>query len=129
VVGGIILLKMRTVKDVIPLCERIFSTAKDKGVQQKELAGYLGVSPSVLSDWKIGRIKPSVEMIDRVSDFLNVSIDYLLGKTDIPSPLVIPEILKGVPVAFHRGEFEDLTQEEVDSLARIAVELKSLRKE
>jgi len=40
----------------------------------------------------------------------------------------VPQILKGVPVAFHRGEFEDLTQEEVDALARIAAELKALRK-
>lgn len=109
------------------MCERIFATAKDKGISQKEIAAYLGLSPSVLSDWKIGRIKPSVEIIGKISDFLDVTADYLLCRTDIPNALVIPDILKGVPVAFHRGEFEDLTQDEVDSLARIAVEYKLMR--
>lgn len=45
-----------------------------------------------------------------------------------PQPLVIPDELKGVKVAFHRGEFEDLTQDEVDALAILAKTLKEQRK-
>ena len=111
--------------------ERIFSTAKEQGINQRELAAHLGFQPSVLSDWKTGRLRPSVEMISKIADRFNVTTDYLLGKTDDPSPkeLVVPDVLKGVPVAFHRGEFEGLTQDEVDALAKIAVELKALRKQ
>ena len=110
--------------------ERIFITAKEQGINQRELAEHLGFKPSVLSDWKTGRLRPSVEMICKIADHLNVTTDYLLDKTDEPNPkkLVIPDILKGIPVAFHRGEFEGLTQDEVDALAKIAVELKALRK-
>jgi len=37
------------------LYERVFKIAKENGVQQKELAEYLGATKSVLFDWKSGR--------------------------------------------------------------------------
>ena len=58
--------------------ERIFAIAKEKGMQQKELAKQLDIPPSVLSDWKSGRLKPSVEMICNIAELFDVSIDYLL---------------------------------------------------
>lgn len=60
----------------------LFETLKRKNLQQKDLAAYLGTSPSVISDWKIGRIKPSIDDIVRSAEFLGVSIDYLLGDSD-----------------------------------------------
>jgi len=63
--------------------------------------------------------------------FFEVSLDYLLGLTNNPNPekLIIPDELKNVQVAFHRGEFEELTQDEVDRLAEFAKFLKTQRQE
>jgi len=107
--------------------EKIFSMAKEKKVSQKELAQNIGVSPSVLSDWRSGRLKPSAEAISKLAKYFGVTTDYLLDLTDTPQALKIPDVLKSVPVAFHRGEFEDLTQDEVDNLARIAAGYKAIR--
>ena len=115
---------------MIILYDRIFSVAKEKGIQQKDFAEYLGVKPSVISGWKSGRLRPSVEYISKLADYFGVSTDYLLGKTDDRNyqELVIPQDLDNVRVAFHRGGIEDLTQEEVDKLAEFAQFLKSQRK-
>lgn len=67
------------------LYENIFVVAKAKGLQQKELARLIGIRPSALSDWKKGRIKPSIEMLGEIAKHLGVSTDYLLGLTPNPT--------------------------------------------
>lgn len=62
--------------------EKIFVIAKSKGVQQKDIAEHLGVLPAVVTDWKSGRCKPSVESIYKLADYFGVTTDYLLGRTD-----------------------------------------------
>ena len=91
------------------LYERIFQTAKREGVQQKELAEYLGVLPAVITDWKTGRCKPSVEAIVKLADFFSVSTDFLLGRTVTNSPMDIPG-KKKEPAMWHneRTDFMDM---------------------
>ena len=57
-------------------------------------------------------------------------VQQATGKSDSPqpTPLNIPESLQGAKVGFHRSEFEELTQDEVDALAKIAETLKSARR-
>jgi len=90
----------------------------------------LNIAESTLSYWEQGKHEPDQKNLFRLSDFFDVSIDYLLGKSDTPNPqeITIPDKLKDVAMAFHRGEFEDLTQEEIDALAVIAKTLKAQRK-
>jgi len=89
-----------------------------------------GLSPKITDKWRRGS-KSYVKYIPSIAKALDVTSAYLLCEVDMPAPqeLAIPEVLKDVPVAFHRGEFEGLTQDEVDALARIATELKALRQE
>ena len=109
---------------------RIKELRKKLGMNQKQLAAKLNIADSTLSYWENGKFEPDQKNIFAMSEMFDVSIDYLLGKSDTPSPpeLSIPNVLQNVPMAFHRGEFEDLTQGEVDALARIAMEFKAVRK-
>lgn len=52
--------------------------ARDK--LQKDLAQYLGVTDNTISYFCKGRRVPNVSQIIKISEFLNVSTDYLLGK-------------------------------------------------
>jgi len=101
------------------------------GMLQKELAKHLNVAQGTLSYWERGTYDIDNKSLLKIAEYFNVSTDYVLGKTDNLSltELVIPDILKGVPTAFHRGEFKDLTQEEVDNLAIIAAGYKATRKQ
>ena len=70
--------------------DRIFQMAKSKGVQQKDLAKMLGYKTGILTEWKSGRLKPSAEAIVKLADFFEVSVDYLLGRTDSKEPVNAP---------------------------------------
>jgi repressor LexA len=47
---------------------------------QKDVARDLGVPPSTLSTWENGIYQPDIEMLHKLAEYYNVSIDYLLGR-------------------------------------------------
>lgn len=60
------------------IAQRIFDLLKSKHKSKAELARYLGIRPTTVTEWDTKGKKPSVEYISRISEFLNVSCDYLL---------------------------------------------------
>ena len=55
---------------------------EDKKLQQKDIAKELKRTVACISSWETGKTEPSLDDIIRLSNVLDVSIDYLLGKTD-----------------------------------------------
>lgn len=49
-----------------------------KGFKDSDVVKATGVTKSTFSDWKSGRSKPKNEKLQRIADFLGVSVDYLL---------------------------------------------------
>ena len=56
---------------------------KSKGVKQEQLAEHLGVSTQAVSKWENGSY-PDGDLLPRIARFFDVSIDYLLERTDNP---------------------------------------------
>ncbi|MGN1410991.1 MAG: helix-turn-helix domain-containing protein [Oscillospiraceae bacterium] len=55
-----------------------------------DLARYLGIRPTTVTEWGTKGKKPSLEYVSRISEFLGVSCDYLLtGKEPIPKATMI----------------------------------------
>ena len=52
---------------------------KQKGYTQLKVAMDLSISREALSYYENGRRSPDVEMLCRLSDYFNVSIDYLIN--------------------------------------------------
>ena len=101
---------------------------KEQKISQQKLADYLGITQATLSGWETGKYEIDNVNLSKIADYFGVTTDYLLDRVEEPGlPFIIPEDLKGVRVAFHRGEFEGLTQDEVDMLALIAKSLKERR--
>lgn len=67
--------------------ERIIALLREKNITAAELSRETGIPTSNISDWKKGKSNPSVEAVAKIADFLSVSTDYLLGRTDLPSPV------------------------------------------
>lgn len=63
--------------------QRIISELETQGKNQTQLANFLGVTSNVITDWKSGRIKSYSKYLHGIADFLDVSVEYLKGKTDI----------------------------------------------
>ncbi|MEO5298685.1 helix-turn-helix transcriptional regulator [Enterococcus cecorum] len=56
--------------------KKIEREIKKRGLTQYRLSKMIGVSPSVLTDLKNGRNKkPSFELMEKIADALNVSMD------------------------------------------------------
>ncbi|MEQ2129931.1 helix-turn-helix transcriptional regulator [Caldanaerobacter subterraneus KAk] len=68
------------------LGKRIKELRKKKGITQKELASYLGVSDRAVGYYESGQRTPPPDILQKIADFFNVSTDYLLGRTDIYNP-------------------------------------------
>lgn len=62
--------------------EIIVDLRKDKNYTQKELARLLNISAGCLSKYENGTTQPPLEMLIQISDALNVSTDYLLGRNN-----------------------------------------------
>lgn len=57
----------------------------DRKVSQKELADKVGVSRQVISQYCNGVTSPNVETLKSIAEFFNVSSDFLIGLTSIPT--------------------------------------------
>lgn len=54
----------------------------EKQLKQSEIAIAIGVSQATVSDYESGKIEPTLKMLTTISNFFNVSADYLLGRID-----------------------------------------------
>lgn len=52
---------------------------KDSGYDQKKLGELLGVSYHTISSYERGRSQPNHEMLIKIAQLFDVSLDYLLG--------------------------------------------------
>lgn len=67
------------------ISQRIFNVMEQKHLKQSDLAKYIGIASSSVTDWKKKGSIPSADKIVKISEFLNVSIDYLLGVSNEPN--------------------------------------------
>lgn len=61
--------------------ERITSIRKRKGISQAELGKQAGTSGDLIGKYERDEVKPSIEVAANIADVLEVSVDFLLGKT------------------------------------------------
>jgi len=60
------------------IADRIQSLRKTRGMSQEELADKIGVSRQTISKWESEQSTPDIEKVILLSDFFEVSTDYLL---------------------------------------------------
>ena len=87
---------------------RLKEVREKANMSQKELADKLSVSQSTVGNWESGMREPNFDTIKKIAEFFDVTVDYLLGRTDDPkysNPL--DKELEGVDFALW-GEIKDL---------------------
>lgn len=63
--------------------ERLKAERKKNNINQTQLAEKLYLDRSSISKYESGKQIPETPTLEKLADFFDVSIDYLLGKTDI----------------------------------------------
>jgi len=62
---------------------RLKKLRKENGIRQKDLADVLGLAQTTIANYEQNSRFPNEEILKRISDYFNVSFDYLLGRTNI----------------------------------------------
>jgi transcriptional regulator with XRE-family HTH domain len=60
---------------------RIIEIRKEKGMSQDQLAKALGATPTTVGRYERDEVKPSIEMAVKIAEALDVSLDYLTGRS------------------------------------------------
>ena len=60
---------------------------------QKQLGDLLGITQQAVQKWEKDIAHPDIDALIKMADFFDVTIDYLLGRTDTPNV----EIVKASP--------------------------------
>ena len=58
---------------------------EDKDIKQKDIAAYLNVSQNTYSQYETGIISLTADILIKLAEYYNVSIDYLLDRTNNPN--------------------------------------------
>ena len=65
---------------------RLRDLREDNDLNQKELADVLGVHQTTYSSYEIGKLSLTADVLIKLAKYYKVSVDYLLGLTDVTKP-------------------------------------------
>lgn len=63
------------------LGQQMTALRKKKGLSQADMGKAIGTSGDIIGRYERDEVKPSIEVAVRIADTLEVSLDYLVGKT------------------------------------------------
>lgn len=61
--------------------DNIRNLREDNDKLQVELAAYLNVKQTTYSKYELGKINVPIDVLIKLADFYDVSVDYLVGRT------------------------------------------------
>ena len=65
---------------------RLKELREDLDIPQRVIAEYLGIRQNTYSQYENGQRQLPLEMLVKLSEYFNVSADYILGITDVKKP-------------------------------------------
>ena len=63
---------------------RLKELRKKKNISQLRLATDLNTTQNTISRYETGEREPGIDELIKIADYFNVSVDYLLGRTENP---------------------------------------------
>lgn len=66
--------------------ERLTQILDQRHITAYQVSKDIGISNGLLSDWKKGQKSPGIENAQKLANYFDVTVDYLLGRTDDPQP-------------------------------------------
>ena len=64
---------------------RLKELRKKKGISQLRLATDLNTTQNTISRYETGEREPGIDELVKIADYFNVSVDYLLERTNNPN--------------------------------------------
>jgi len=67
------------------LCERLKLIRKERNIRQLDVVNNCEISLRSYKYYEAGEHKPDSDVLIKLADYFDVSIDYLVGRTDDPN--------------------------------------------
>ena len=64
--------------------DRLKECRKNINKTQRDVALYLGLTESNYQKYELSKNEPKMETLSKLADYFDVSVDYLIGRDDIP---------------------------------------------
>ena len=61
---------------------KIKELRNEKGISQEELANAINVKNYSIGDWERSRTEPSINTLIEIANYFEVSVDYLIGRSN-----------------------------------------------
>lgn len=84
--------------------ERLRKLREEKGLLQRELAEKLNLSRVAITHYEQGKRFPEWDTLQKMADLFNVSVDYLLGRTEHKQGHISDAKVKTETIAAHRSD-------------------------
>jgi transcriptional regulator with XRE-family HTH domain len=97
---------------------RLAYLRKKKNVTQQKVADYLGITRPAYTAYEQGKRQPDYETLTKIADFFDVTVDYLIGRTDDPQEDSLKEDDDKVLDGFWGYDLKALSDEEIQELKR-----------
>lgn len=66
------------------LVKRLRERRKEKGLTQCQVAIYCDITEKAYQNYELMAREPKLEILIKIADLFDVSLDYLVGRTDTP---------------------------------------------
>ena len=66
--------------------ERIRNLREDRDLKQEDIASFLHCSQACYSNYENGKRDVPTAVLQALADFYGVSVDYLIGRTNVKEP-------------------------------------------
>lgn len=91
--------------------ERLRSLRESRSLTQDDLAEALGLTKQAVSQYERGVRRPDFEILSMICDHFNVSVDFLLGKSDYTPRLLDAQGLSLMDQYYLEPETAELAQQ------------------
>ena len=99
---------------------RLKELREEKGLLSKDFAKIMSVEPATITNWEKGNRFPKDDVLIKIADYFDCSIDYLLGRTDDKLSKVYSGMLHNqtIEIEIDKGYPHELTAENVQNIIR-----------
>ncbi len=112
----------------ITVGERLKQLVKEKGMEQQEAAAQLNIKSPTFNGYIGNKREPSISKLKQLASYFNVSVDYLIGYSEIRNPY-LNHLSKEMNSFIHDSENETYIELAKDIKERtVAIEHKALIK-
>lgn len=92
---------------------------EEHNVTAYRVAKETGITTATFTSWKQGKYTPKQDKLQKIADYFGVSVDYLMGRTEDPTPIKMSNVIENaelvkIPIYGEiRAGYNSLAQQDV----------------